>query len=261
MEEEFAGNPAYRKVVAELRLCEKRYGALIESIKASDESRLTAAIETLKSEVQHRRRLEAELLNAVENERQRIGQDLHDDLCQRLGATALLTQSLVKQVAMKDSHLARELAKIPRLINDTIEGCRDLARGLHPITLASKGLPAALQELAARMPKGIKFRWPTGARIALEPSVALHIYRIAEEAVANAVKHSQAKNITIELEVRDGRPVLMVSDNGTGFEEQFEGEGMGLNNMRYRAGVIGAKLEIERRKRGGTRLRCQLPLP
>jgi signal transduction histidine kinase len=260
MGEEIVGNPVYRTVVAKLRICEDRYRGLIESIKTTEESRLATAIATLKSEVLERRRLEAELLTAVEKERQRIGQDLHDDLCQRLGATALLTASLVKQIAMKDRRLGRELARIPGLINDTIESCRELARGLHPVTLASKGLPAALQELAARMPKGIKFRWPTGKRIELEHSVALHFYRIAEEAVGNAVKHSDAKNITIELDVLDGRPVLVVSDDGKGFDEKLESEGMGLNNMRYRAGVIGAKLEFEQRKSGGTRVRCRLPV-
>jgi len=147
------------------------------------------------------------------------------------------------------------------LINDTIESCRDLARGLHPTTLAQNGLPAALEELASRMPGGIKFRWPEGKRIALEPSVALHLYRITEEAVQNAVKHSRATSINVELDVLARRAVLVISDDGKGFDENLTTNGMGLQNMRYRAGAIGAELTIARRKGGGTRVRCRLPIP
>lgn len=260
MKNELPGNPTYRRVVADLRTCEERYGGLLKSINAVEDSRLTAAITTLKSEVRHRRRLEAELLTAVDVERQRIGQDLHDHLCQQLGATALLVGSLVKRISLKDAELAQELAQVPKFINATIDSCRDLARGLHPITLASSGLPAALEELAARMPLGIKFRWPQGKRILLEPSIALHLYRIAEEAVGNAVKHADANSITIELEVLAGRPVLVISDDGRGFGRKLNTKGMGLRNMQYRANVIGAKLTIKPRQGGGTCVHCRLPL-
>jgi signal transduction histidine kinase len=259
MKNDVAARPAYRKVIADLRTCEERYGGLLKSIKATDDSRLASAITILKSEVRQRRRLEVQLLKAVEAERERIGQDLHDDLCQRLGGMALLTASLARRISRKDEELGRELAQIPGLINETIESCRDLARGLHPITLASAGLPAALKELATRMPIGIKLRWPHGERIPLEPSTALHLYRIAEEAVANAAKHAEAKSITIELEVLEGRPVLVISDDGKGFGKQLKTKGMGLRNMKYRANVIAAELTIEGHPGGGTRVRCKLP--
>jgi signal transduction histidine kinase len=147
---------------------------LLESTSATDDSGLASALPAIKSEVRQRRRLEADLLTAVESERQRIGQDLHDDLCQRLGGMALLVGSLAKQVAIKDRGLGAKLAEIPALIEATIDSCRDLARGLHPITLASAGLPAALKELAERMPVNIRFVWPEGKRIPFEPNVALH---------------------------------------------------------------------------------------
>src|SRR6267378_3828376 len=169
MKNEIATNPAYRKVVAALNDCETRYDGLIKSIGATNDSRLASTVATLKGEVELRRRLEAELLSAVEAERQRIGQDLHDDLCQRLGAITLLIGSVAKEVSVLDQKLGGKVAKIPRLVTETIESCRNLARGLHPVTLASAGLPAALAELAARVPVDVKFEWPRSERIDFEP--------------------------------------------------------------------------------------------
>lgn len=252
-------NAAYRKVVAALEDCEERYGGLIKSIGGTNDSRLASTIATLRLEAQQRRRLEGELLTAVEAERQRIGQDLHDDLCQRLGAIALLLASLAKKISVLDQKLGANVAEVPQLLTETIETCRNLARGLHPVTLASTGLPAALEELAARVPANVKFHWPRSERIDFEPALALHLYRIAEEAVANAVKHARAKNITIELAVLAGRAVLAISDDGKGIGEKLKTMGMGLRNMQYRANVIGGELTINGHKGGGTCVRCIWP--
>lgn len=249
----------YRKVVAGLQDCEERYSALLKSIDDSADSRLAAALEELKNEVRNRRRLEAELLTAIEGERQRIGQDLHDDLCQELSAVALLAGTVAKRIDPKiDQALRQDAEQIPRLISESIVNCRNLARGLHPVTLASKGLPAALEELTVRIPANVKFHWPRTARIPLDSSVALHLYRIAEEAVANAVKHSGATTITIELNTVAGAPVLTVSDDGSGFTKRSRKSGMGLHNMQYRANVIGAELSVEKRDGGGTCVCCRL---
>src|SRR5438067_13257534 len=191
MKNEIATNPAYRKVVAALDDCEKRYDGLIKGAGATDDLRLASTVAILKGEVEQRRRLEVELLTAVEAERQRIGQDLHDDLCQRLGAIALLIGSLAKEVSVLDPKLGEKVEKIPSLVTETIESCGNLARGLHPVTLATAGLPAALAELAARVPANVKVDWPHPERIDFEPMLALHLYRIAEEADANAVKHAR----------------------------------------------------------------------
>src|ERR1700730_4934055 len=258
MNNEIGTNPAYRKVVAALDDCEKRYDSLIKGTGTND-LRLASTVAILKGEVEQRRRLEVELLTALETERQRIGQDLHDDLCQRLGAIALLVGSLAKKISVLDQELGTDVATIPQVITETIEACRNLARGLHPITLAAAGLPAALEELAARIPANIKFHWPRAERIDFEPTLALHLYRIAEEAVANAVKHARAKNITIELAVLAGRAVLAISDDGKGIGEKLKTMGMGLRNMQYRANVIGGELTISGHKGGGTCVRCNLP--
>jgi two-component system sensor kinase FixL len=260
MNHEIPANPPYRRVVADLRDCEERYDTLLESMSATDNSGVASALAAIKSEVRQRRRLEVQLLTAIETERQRIGQDLHDDLCQRLGGMALLVGSLAKQVTIKERGLGAKLSEIPPLINATIDSCRDLARGLHPITLSAAGLPAALKELAERMPVNIQFVWPEGKRIPFEPDVALHLYRIAEEALGNAVKHAGAKTITVELDVLKGRPVLVIRDDGKGFPEGLNANGMGLPNMQYRANAMGAELTVERCASGGTQVRCTLPV-
>src|SRR5882724_12429558 len=243
MKNKIATNPAYRRVVAALDDCEKRYDSLIKWTGATNDLRLASTVAVLKGEVEQRRRLEVELLRAVESERQRIGQDLHDDLCQRLGAIALLIGSVAKEVSVLDQKLGGKVEKIPGLVTETIESCRNLARGLHPVTLASAGLPAALAELAARVPVDVKFEWPHSERIDFEPMLALHLYRIAEEAVKNAVKHAGAKSITIGLAILAGRPVLEIADDGKGIGQKLKTEGMGLRNMQYRASVIGENLQ------------------
>ncbi len=251
----------YRSVVAGLQDCEDRYTALSKSIDGSKDSQLSS-LKALRNEVRNRTRLEGQLLTAIESERQRIGQDLHDDLCQHLGATALMAGSLAKRINPEnDPELARDLARIPQLINDAIQSCRNLARGLHPVTLSSKGLPAALEELAARVPLDVKFQWPRTERMAFEPTVALHLYRIAEESIGNAVKHSGATSISVELDVVGRATVLAISDDGKGFVHTQKSDGMGLHNMQYRANVLGAKLSFEQRANGGTRVCCKLPLP
>ena len=260
MKNEIATNPAYRRVVAALGDCERRYDSLIKRTGATNDSRLASTVAILKGEVQQRRRLEVELLTAVETERQRVGQDLHDDLCQRLSAIALLSGSLAKEVSVLDEKLGQKLERIPSLVTETIGSCRNLARGLHPVTLASAGLPAALEELASRIPANVKFHWPHSERIDFEPMLALHLYRIAEEAVTNAVKHAGANSITIKLAILARRPVLEIADDGKGIGEKVKTEGMGLRNMQYRASVIGGKLTIEARKGRGTCVRCILPL-
>jgi signal transduction histidine kinase len=260
MKNQIATNPAYRRVVAALDDCEKRYDSLIKSTGDTNDLRLASTVAILKGEVEQRRRLEVDLLTAVESERQRIGQDLHDDLCQRLGAIALLIGSLAKEVSVLDEKLGQKLGRIPSLVTETIQSCRNLARGLHPVTLASAGLPAALEELATRVPANVNFHWPRSERIDFEPMLALHLYRIAEEAVANAVKHARAKSITIGLAILAGRPVLEIADDGKGIGEKPKADGMGLRNMQYRASVIGGDLTVEARKGGGTCVRCSLPL-
>jgi PAS domain S-box-containing protein len=224
-------------------------------------SELARALAALHIETEHRQRLEVALLTAVEAERQRLGQDLHDDLSQRLTGISLMTRALAKEIDGKEPRLGRKLQEISKLLSDANECARSLARGLHPVTLAAQGLPAALEELASRVPVDVTFRWPTSERLDLEEPVALHLYRIAEEAVGNALKHSGANRITIKIDTpREGAPALVISDNGRGFDPAGEkGAGMGLRNMQYRADAIHAVLTVESKPNRGTDIRCTIP--
>jgi PAS domain S-box-containing protein len=233
------------------------------SVVDSEGIELVKALARIEVEVEHRRRLEAQLLTAVEQERERLGRDLHDDLSQRLAAIAMMMETTAKRVGVSTADRKR-LMEMSKLLADAVGVARNLSRGLHPVTLTRDGLPAALAELAARVPKGgkkVEYNWPSGARLDLEESVALHVYRIAEEAVGNAIRHSNADKITIELDtVSSHKAILTVSDNGRGFRSGSEPEGMGLQNMKYRAGIIGGTLKISSSPKNGTRVRCTLPL-
>ena len=225
------------------------------------EEHLARALSLLHVEMELRRRLEAKLLTAVEEERQRLGQDLHDDLSQHLGGAALMASNLANRIGKKlpkERDAARDLAE---LLREAISIARNVARGLHPVTLASEGLPAALGELASRVPIDVEFNWPKTKRLDIDSAVALHIYRIAEEAVGNAIRHSGATKIAIELTL-DGRRQLklVISDNGKGFDRKAVTEGMGVGNMTYRASVIGGSLQIESSGGNGTRVECSVPL-
>jgi len=233
------------------------------SVLDSDGVELASALARIEVEVEHRRRLEAQLLTAVEQERERLGRDLHDDLSQRLAGIAMMMDTTAKRVGVNTAD-RKKLVEMSKLLADAVGVARNLSRGLHPVTLTRDGLPAALAELAARVPKEtkeVKYNWPSGERLDLEESVALHVYRIAEEAVGNAIRHSNADKITIELEtVSSHNAVLTVSDNGRGFRSGSEPKGMGLQNMKYRAGIIGGTLKISSSPKRGTRVQCTMPL-
>jgi len=223
---------------------------------------LAKALARVAVEVEHRRRLEAQLLTAVEQERERLGRDLHDDLSQRLAGAALMTRTLAKELKGRSTADREKARALGDLLAEATNVARNLARGLHPITLTANGLPKALEELAARVPQNVRFNWPTSKKLDLDPSVALHVYRIAEEAVGNAVRHAQAKSITIELHTTPGRKIaLTITDDGNGFGKRLGPEGMGLQNMRYRARVIRGILKIASAPKRGTVVTCTLPIP
>lgn len=222
---------------------------------------LAKALARVQVEIEHRRRLEVQLLTAVEEERERLGRDLHDDLSQRLAGISMIARAAATGKLAPRSVERETLLQIGDMLRDAIGVARDLAHGLHPVTLTRQGLPAALEELAERVPKEIDFRCPTGERLDFETSVALHVYRIAEEAVGNAVKHSEADKITIDLAIKSPkRGLLAITDNGKGFAEGGCPQGMGLQNMGYRAGVIDGKLTITSALQKGTRVQCLFPI-
>jgi PAS domain S-box-containing protein len=209
-----------------------------------------------------RRRLEQEILQISELEQQRIGQDLHDGLCQHLAATELMSQILEQKLEKKSKRDAARVAEIGKQVREAISQTRLLARGLSPVVLESEGLMGALQELAGYTEKMFhvqaEFVCPHPV-LMHDHDTATHLYRIAQEAVSNAVRHGKAKHITISLETGRDRTILVVQDDGTGLPRDLASvKGMGLRIMRYRATMIGGALSIQAGPSGGTRVVCAI---
>ncbi len=212
------------------------------------------------------KRLEAEVLNVAEREQSRFGHDLHDGLGQHLTGIEFMSQVLSQKLAAKGrAEEAGELDQITRLIREAIGQTRDLARGLSPVVLQSKGLAVALQDLAASATKHLRLkcgcRFQAEGQEAVEDAeVAIHLYRIAQEAVANAAKHGKAGEVTLSLGNLEGRIELTVEDNGKGLPPDYKGSssGMGLRVMQYRAGLIGGTLHVGARPGGGVVITCAI---
>ncbi|MEI8042868.1 MAG: PAS domain S-box protein [Verrucomicrobiota bacterium] len=208
-----------------------------------------------------RHRLERQLLEVTDREQARIGQDIHDGLCQRLVVLAFDTNSLLGELSAAGRPEARKTAGIAAILDEAITEARQLSRGLFPVRLEGEGLPPALEELAKatreRFKVGCQFR-SRGKVTIKDSSIATHLYRIAQEAVTNAAKHSQARIISIRLAARGGRIELKVEDDGNGFDPHspMHPAGMGLHIMNYRARSIGGTLRIGRRAGSGTVVLC-----
>ncbi|MEW6302280.1 MAG: response regulator [Verrucomicrobiota bacterium] len=213
-------------------------------------------------DVTHRKELERQLAQVEEQVKQRIGRDLHDDLCQRLAGIEIMSQVLEKNLAAKSKREAASAGEISKLIREAIAHTRDLARGLTPVVLESEGLMSALTQLAASTQKMFRIRCVFECDepvLVPDNTVATHLYRIAQEAVNNAVKHAEAGEIEIRLTKTPERVTLCVKDNGKGIPEKIaSGKGMGLGIMQYRAGVIVGSLAVERLPKGGTAVICSL---
>jgi len=211
-------------------------------------------------DITERKRLEEEIIAISGREQQRIGQDLHDDLCQRLAAIELMSRALEQKLEKKSRSEAAEAAKIAEYIRDAISQTRMLARGLSPVELEANGLMSALEELASNTEQRFKIscEFQCDERVLIDDNtVGTHLYRIAQEAINNAVKHGRATRVTISLGREGDKARLIVTDDGKGFSGTAPGSGgMGLRIMKFRAGVIGGSLDIRRANGCGTRVAC-----
>lgn len=210
-----------------------------------------------------RKQLEEALVMASENERMIIGQELHDTLSQQLAAIAMMTRALEKQVGDAQPEARESAAGVAEMARDAVNVAKRLAHGLFPTELERYGLAAALEELADNQRTLFKKEARYSGlrnRLGLSRSVDRNLYRIAQEAVSNAVKHSGAKHIDIRLDVSPTELVLSVKDDGCGLpHHQQPGKGMGLAIMKYRANMINATLTIGSVLRSGTTVICRLP--
>jgi PAS domain S-box-containing protein len=208
------------------------------------------------------RRLETEIREVSQREHERIGHDLHDGLAQELTGVSLLLKTLEDAIGRDAPQLTKRVHSVRDMVEQSISTVRALALGLSPVHLDRDGFAAALGQLCVSSEAlyGIPVKFAsrlTGHLNGL--SAAADLYRIAQEAIRNAARHSAAKEISLTLSADDERLTLTVEDDGRGIMPATETRGgMGMKIMRYRASIIGAVLEIGARKPGGTIVRCVL---
>lgn len=213
-----------------------------------------------------RKRLERQIMEASEREQRRIGQDLHDGLGQQLTGIGFLTETLSHQLSQHGHPLAADAAKITALVGDAIQQSRGLAHGLYPVEPQPGALAHSLRLLGESVGHAYKVKCVVkdGQVPAFEDRTApTHLYRIAQEAVNNAVRHGKAQSIRIAL-TADRRGVqLCIRDDGKGFSGEVldsgaPAAGIGLRTMQHRAHLIGGTLTVRQRK-PGVEVVCRLP--
>jgi PAS domain S-box-containing protein len=211
-----------------------------------------------------RRQLEREVLEVSNREQQRIGNDLHDGLGQELTGIALLLRGLENRAEREAPELSPSIEEVALLVNDAIFTTRALARGLSPVTFDRGGIAIALDGLAKRLSAmfhiDVRCEADDSLERGLESANALHLYRIAQEAVTNAAQHGRAGNVRIQLRVDEDRGLLRIEDDGGGFNPStLHSKGLGLRIMRYRAQMMAGSLRIESGRARGTIVSCWFP--
>jgi signal transduction histidine kinase len=207
--------------------------------------------------------LQEHLLRIADQTQQRIAQDLHDDLGQELTGLGLKAETLAESLRADDTPLGRLAADVMNAVERARAKVRSLARRVLPIEIELNSLGGAMARLAEETTCGSRVACTfhnAHPESTFDGRIAAQLYRIAQESVANAICHGQARNIRIELTDEDGRTRLQIVDDGRGLPADADKvDGLGLRIMRYRAGLLGGKLEVQPGARGGTSIVCLLP--
>jgi len=248
--------PRRKKSKTGLRKAQSRLRARIKERT----SNLRSANEGLRREIQRRKGLEGVILEISDREQQRLGQELHDGLCQHLTAVAFMARAVALRLKNHRVIEVKDLEKISELVNEAAIDARNMARGLHAAEVDAARLLPALRDLVSRE------IWKTPCRLKLktklnlqDDAVASHVYRLLREAVINAHKHAQAKEIGVEISQSNGNIIFSVTDDGVGLPAgRNHFPGLGFLIMKSRARSLGGRLEIKRPQRGGTRVALYL---
>ena len=238
----------------------------LEGIVAERTANLKAAHQELLAEVRKRKRLEKQIARAVEAEQLRLGEELHDGLAQEVTAAAMMLCTLEKKLRKTAPTPARKLHEVQQMLLETGNQARKLASGFYPVELEKNGLGAALQQLARRTQESFGVSCVVEADAhppaAAKGARAIQLYRVAQEAVHNALKHARAEHILIRLTRRNGDCLLTVKDDGVGLRAtRLHSGGMGFHIMQHRMGLIGGTLEVRKADGGGVIVSCVAPEP
>jgi PAS domain S-box-containing protein len=222
----------------------------------TDDAGKPISVATTERDITERKRLEEEMLEIPMREREQIGREMHDGLGQMLTGIAIKSKGLELKLKGKSFEESADAAAICKLASKLITQTRRLAKSLHPIDLEAGGLVSALQALASNTESLLKVSCEVkceNATSVQDPTMAKHLYRIAQEALTNAAKHGKAKNIWIELTSDEEKSVLTVKNDGKSFPKVLTNkEGLGLKIMDYRARTIGGSLHVHSSPEGGT---------
>ena len=229
-------------------------GSTIKAWRVADQAHIKA--------LERARDLEHEIAHISEHEQQKLGQDLHDGICQVLAAIQWALSSVRDDLKCKGLPEAAATDEVVKMIKDAIKQTRDLARSIFPVNMEEAGLPASLDELVLTSKRifhieaTFEMRREVGT---IHPEVAMHLYRIVQEALNNAVRHSKARTVSVSLDEENELIKLAVVDDGIGFPASKTLEaGMGLKTMSYRAQQIGAQINIKNNAICGVTIECCL---
>ena len=245
-------------LVSLLILLERFHAFLIESLAA--QCLATAGLERESAE---RLAAQREVANVSDGERRRLGHELHDGVCQQVAAAALHCKALARRVERGAAIGSIDFDAISNLLGETLDETRNVALGLCPLDPDPDALAAAVQALTRRVQQTADLRCEfisSGDVRVHDLGVAQHLYRVAQEALSNAVRHAHATRITITLSESNGALLLQIEDNGVGLPLDPPRGGMGLRTMLYRARILDGEFTTAVAPGGGTRITCRVPL-
>ena len=219
---------------------------------------------TIARDISAEREMEARILETSERERQRLGRDLHDGLGQQLGGVELLCRTLAGALRKRKRPEARMAQVLVEQIQDALAQTRALARGLTPVMDRPNGLMLALEDFSATVRSVFRVRcaFQCEEPVLVHDHVAsVHLFRIAQQAVTNAIRHGGAKRLDVGLAWEGGAVVLQIRDNGTGLVPGWQkSPGMGLRIMRYRAAALEGTIRWRPARPQGVIVTCEAPL-
>ncbi len=225
------------------------------------DGRLVSLIGVLQ-DITERRRLSEYLARIADQERTRLGADLHDGVGQELTGFSLLLNALARRAKSEGPSLRPELRRLSQMAGAAVASVRDIAHGMLPIALGHGDLKSAIRTLAHTTRRTLHVRVTTRYRCLNTRStgrVAEQLYRIAQEAVTNAVKHGRARRISISVCEDLDQTSLVVADDGMGFDAIAAPGGMGMQIMHHRTRVLGGLIDLQRSKWGGIQLTAVVP--